>query len=335
LKILVTGAAGFIGYHLVKRLLADGHQVVGLDNLNDYYDPSLKRARLAELGLGEGLIAPASLDAFGFLQADLSEGDTLQGALEGQDIEAIVHLAAQVGVRYSIEHPQAYIQSNLVGFGAVLELARSLEVKHLVYASSSSVYGGNTEVPYQTEHRVEHPISLYAATKRANELMAHSYSHLYAIPTTGLRFFTVYGPWGRPDMAYFSFTKKILAGQSIEVYNKGEMSRDFTYVDDIVEGLTRIVSRPALKSEGAPSRLYNLGHGTPVALMDFIAEIERALGKKAECVLKGMQAGDMTHTWADTSALERDYGYTPQTSLREGVEAFVAWYRAYYGDSSS
>jgi UDP-glucuronate 4-epimerase len=329
-NVLVTGAAGFIGYHATKRLLADGHTVIGLDSLNDYYDPALKLGRLAQLGITADSETSETHPGLRFITLDLTQSEAVDAALSETPIDAIVHLAAQVGVRYSIENPKAYIDSNLVAFGTILEVARSKQVKHLVYASSSSVYGGNTEVPFETDHRVEHPISLYAATKRANELMAHTYSHLYALPTTGLRFFTVYGPWGRPDMAYFSFTKKILAGETIDVYNHGEMSRDFTFVADIVEGLTRIVSAPPTPTEAPPYRLYNLGNGNPVGLRDFIAEIERALGVKATLNLMAMQPGDMAHTWADTTALERDHGYRPATPLADGVQAFVDWYRAHY-----
>ena len=331
MNVLVTGAAGFIGYHITARLLAEGHTVVGVDSLNDYYDPALKRARLGQLGVTSGVAQSETEPRLKFITLDLTQAEATESALSGVQIDAIVHLAAQVGVRYSIENPTAYIDSNLVAFGTVLELARTRQVSHLVYASSSSVYGGNTEVPFKTDHGVNQPISLYAATKRANELMAHTYSHLYGLPTTGLRFFTVYGPWGRPDMAYFSFTKKILAGETIDVYNHGEMSRDFTYVGDIVEGLTRITTAPPAIEDGPPYRLYNLGNGDPVGLRDFIAEIERALGTRATLNLMAMQPGDMAHTWADTTALERDHGYRPATPLKEGVKAFVDWYRAYYG----
>ena len=331
MSILVTGAAGFVGYHVTERLLAEGHTVLGVDSLDDYYDPTLKRARLAQLGIAGVEGQSERHPGLRFAQVDLTQPDQLEAALSGQPIEHIVHLAAQVGVRHSIDNPSAYIQSNLVGFSSVLELARAHSVAHLVYASSSSVYGGNSEVPFRTEHRVDRPISLYAATKRANELMAHTYSHLYALPTSGLRFFTVYGPWGRPDMAYFSFTKKILAGQPIDVYNQGQMSRDFTYVDDIAEGIHRVLSSPPRIGASVPYRLYNLGCGQPVGLLDFIAAIESALGVKATLNLREMQPGDMAQTWADTSALERDHGYRPTTSLVEGVGRFVEWYRAYYG----
>ena len=328
---LVTGAAGFIGYHVTRRLVGDGHDVLGIDSLNAYYDPALKAARLADLGLSTQGGQSTTHPGLRFVPADLTQPESVAAALGDTSIDTIVHLAAQVGVRYSIEHPTAYIDSNLVGFGAILDLAHAHQVDHLVYASSSSVYGGNTEVPFQTDHRVDQPISLYAATKRANELMAHAYSHLHRIPMTGLRFFTVYGPFGRPDMAYFSFTKKILAGQPIDVYNHGEMSRDFTYVDDIVEGIVRVLHRPPAATDGPPYRLYNLGNGSPVSLRDFIAAIEDALGTRAELNLTGMQPGDMAHTWADTSALERDHGYRPATPLADGVAAFVDWYRGYYG----
>jgi len=328
--ILVTGAAGFIGHHVTRRLLEDGQAVLGVDSLDAYYDPALKADRLAELGLPPQGGQSTSHPRLRFVPADLTHPEALADALGDTPIDAIVHLAAQPGVRHSIDHPKAYIDSNLVAFGAVLELARAHRVRHLVYASSSSVYGGNTEVPFRTDQPVNQPISLYAATKRANELMAYSYSHLYGTPMTGLRFFTVYGPWGRPDMAYFSFTKKILAGKPIDVFNHGELSRDFTYIDDIVEGLVRVLQSPPEGQDGPPHRLYNLGNGNPVGLRDFIAAIEDALGRKAELNLVGMQPGDMAHTWADTSALERDHGYRPATRLADGVQAFVDWYLGYY-----
>ena len=327
---LVTGAAGFIGFHTTRRLLDDGHDILAIDNLDPYYDPSLKAARLEALGLTAAGGQSETHPGLRFAPADLTDPEAIASALGDTPIDAIVHLAAQVGVRYSIEHPKAYIDSNLVGFGAICELARAHSVSHLVYASSSSVYGGNTEVPFRTDHRVDQPISLYAATKRANELMAHAYSHLHELPTTGLRFFTVYGPFGRPDMAYFSFTRKILAGEPIDVFNHGEMSRDFTYVDDIVEGIVRVLGRPPTTAQGVPYRLYNLGNGSPVGLRDFISAIEDALGQRAQLNLTGMQPGDMAHTWADTTALEEDHGYRPATPLSEGVAAFVDWYRAYY-----
>jgi UDP-glucuronate 4-epimerase len=322
--ILLTGAAGFIGSHVAKRLLQRGDRVLGLDNLNDYYDPALKRARLRRL---EG--APG----FRFVQLDLADRTGMAGLFAAERFDSVIHLAAQAGVRYSITHPHAYLDSNLTGFGHVLEGCRAQEVAHLVYASSSSVYGGNTKMPFAETDAVDHPVSLYAATKKANELMAHSYSHLYGFPTTGLRFFTVYGPWGRPDMAYHLFTRAILAGEPISVFNHGDMRRDFTYIDDITEGVLRVLDRPATP-EGvgaAPYRVFNIGNSEPVQLLDFIGCIENALGKTAIRQLLPMQPGDVPATYASTQALQDWVGFAPSTPLAEGIGSFVRWYCAYYG----
>ena len=333
-RILVTGAAGFIGYHVARRLLDRGDEVVGIDNLNDYYDPNLKKARLAEL---------APYDGFTFEKLDLADREGMARLFAEGAFDRVVHLAAQAGVRYSIENPLSYVDSNLVGFGHILEGCRHHGVQHLVYASSSSVYGMNGQVPYSTEHGVDHPISLYAASKKANEGMAHVYSHLYGLPTTGLRFFTVYGPWGRPDMAIFLFTDAILAGRPIKVFNNGEMERDFTYVGDIVEGVVRTLDAPPQPDptwsnldprpdrSSAPWRVYNIGRGAPVRLMDFIASIERACGREAEKIMQPLQPGDMLVTSADVTALEDAVGYRPSTPLDEGVQAFVDWYRDWFG----
>lgn len=334
---LVTGAAGFIGFHLSRRLLARGDQVVGLDNLNDYYDPQLKRDRLAQLKGTQG---------FHFVELDLADQAGMERLFAENEFEVVVNLAAQAGVRYSLTHPHAYVHSNLVGFVNVLEGCRHSGVKHLVYASSSSVYGANTAMPFSVHHNVDHPVSLYAASKKANELMAHTYSHLYELPTTGLRFFTVYGPWGRPDMALFLFTKAILAGEPISVFNHGRMQRDFTYVDDIVEGVVRVCDRvpeadpnwsgdhPDPGTSRAPYRIYNIGNNQPVELLRMIEILEDALGKKAEKRMLPMQPGDVPATYADVDDLARDVGFRPATPLEEGVARFVAWYRDYYGIGS-
>jgi UDP-glucuronate 4-epimerase len=333
MKVLVTGAAGFIGMHVVQRLVARGDEVVGIDNLNAYYSPALKTARLGQL---------SGLPGFRFEKLDIADGAQLNALFERELFDAVVHLAAQAGVRYSIDNPLAYGESNLSGFLNVLEACRRWPVGHLVYASSSSVYGGNTKVPFSEADSVDHPVSLYAATKKANELMAHSYSHLYRIPTTGLRFFTVYGPWGRPDMAYFSFTRDILAGVPIAVYNDGKMKRDFTYIDDIVDGVVAVLDRPAKPDahfdahapnaghSSAPYRVFNIGNQYPVALGDFIATIERCLGVGAIKQYKPMQPGDVVTTHADVSALTAWTGVQPRTSLGEGIARFTAWYRAFY-----
>ena len=344
----MTGAAGFIGYHLARALLGRGDEVVGLDNLNDYYDVALKLDRLAELGVARDEAAAgrpaasASFPAFRFLKLDLFEREALGRLFEKERFDAVCHLAAQPGVRYAEVNPQAYVASNFVGFANVIEAAKRRGVGHFVYASSSRVYGLNERMPYSTRDNVDHPVSLYAASKKSNELVAHAVSHVSGLPTTGLRFFTVYGPWGRPDMSYYRFTKAILEGRPIEVYNHGRMRRDFTYVDDIVEGVVRVLDRPpagdAAWSGAAPDpsssparyRVYNIGNGRPVELMDFIRAIEKALGRKAELSLLPLQPGDVPATWADTSDLERDFGFRPRTPVEEGIARFVAWYREYH-----
>lgn len=329
MQILVTGAAGFIGYHLSEKLLARGDRVIGLDNLNDYYDVSLKEARLERLHCQ---------DHFTFVKADLRDRDALNELFEATRFDAVINLAAQAGVRYSLENPHAYIDSNVIGFTNILECCRHHRIGHLVYASSSSVYGMNGSMPFSVHDNVDHPISLYAATKKANELMAHTYSHLYNIPTTGLRFFTVYGPWGRPDMALFLFTDAILKGEPIKVFNNGEMQRDFTYIDDIVEGIIRVTDKPAAPNadwdsrlpdpgtSSAPYRLYNIGNNNPVSLMEFIGAIEKAIGKKAEKQLLPMQPGDVAATYADIDALIEAVDYHPRTPIQEGIDHFIEWY---------
>lgn len=331
--LLVTGAAGFIGYHVSRRLLERGERVVGLDNLNEYYDPKLKEARLAQL---------RRFHAFTFAHADVADTDSMQELFAQSPPRRVIHLAAQAGVRYSLVNPYAYIDSNIVGFQNILEGCRHNKVEHLVFASSSSVYGANTRQPFSEHDGVDHPLSLYGATKIANELMAHSYAHLYRLPVTGLRFFTVYGPWGRPDMALFKFTRGILAGEPIPVYNEGRMIRDFTYIDDIVEGVVRILDviptpnaewtsdKPDPATSNAPYRIYNIGNNRPVELLHFISVLERALGKKAQLDLLPMQPGDVPSTMADVSDLERATGFRPQTAIEEGVARFVEWYREYY-----
>ncbi len=336
MKILVTGAAGFIGSRLSERLLERGDQVIGLDNLNDYYDVALKEARLARL------LPRAN---FEFHRLDIVDRAALDKLFAAAKPQRVMHLAAQAGVRYSLTNPHAYIDANITGFLNVIEACRSLPVEHLVYASTSSVYGANTNMPFSVHDNVDHPVSLYAATKKANELMAHTYSHLYGLPTTGLRFFTVYGPWGRPDMSLFLFTRKILAGEPIDVFNFGHHRRDFTYVDDIVEGVMRCIDRVATPSpdwhgdkpdpatSAAPYRLYNIGNNSPVQLMDFIATLERCLGMTAKKNLLPLQLGDVPDTYADVSALVEDIGYRPDTPLATGIANFVAWYKGYYGIS--
>jgi UDP-glucuronate 4-epimerase len=333
MKVLITGAAGFIGMHVAQRLLARGDTVVGIDSLNDYYAPALKLDRLREL---------AGAADFRFEKLDIADGVALDALFAGERFDRVVHLAAQAGVRYSIDKPLAYGEANLAGFLNVLEACRHHPVEHLVYASSSSVYGGNAKMPFSEGDSVDHPVSLYAATKKANELMAHTYSHLYGLPTTGLRFFTVYGPWGRPDMAYFSFTRDILAGDPIAVYNGGRMQRDFTYIDDIVDGVVAVLDKaaqpdpafdPLLPHAGrsrAPYRVFNIGNQDPVALGDFIATIERTLGVRANINYKPMQPGDVVATHADISALTAWTGVVPRTSLEVGIGRFVNWYRRYY-----
>jgi UDP-glucuronate 4-epimerase len=332
-SILLTGCAGFIGFHVAERLLADGHDVVGLDNLSDYYDPTLKQARLDRL-------TPHT--AFTFERVDVSDRAVMADVFRRHRPARVVHLAAQAGVRYSLQNPHAYVDANLVGYVNVLEGCRHHGVEHLVYASSSSVYGANTRLPFSVHDNVDHPLSLYAATKKANELMAHTYAHLYGLPSTGLRFFTVYGPWGRPDMALFLFTKAILEDRPIDVFNEGRMQRDFTYVDDVVEGVVRILAkspapdptwsgdRPDPGTSRAPYRIYNIGNDRPVELLRYIEVLERCLGKRARMNLLPMQPGDVPATRADVDDLAREFGYRPRTTVDEGVARFVEWYRAYY-----
>lgn len=332
--ILVTGTAGFIGYHVASRLLADGHAVVGLDIVNAYYDPKLKEARLSLL---------AEFPEYQHERVDLADADAMRDVFARHAPSRVIHLAAQAGVRHSLEHPEDYVQSNLVGFLNILECCRHGKVGHLLYASSSSVYGSNRSMPFGEEQAVDHPLSIYAATKKANEGMAHAYANLYGVPCTGLRFFTVYGPWGRPDMALFLFTKAILAGEPIDVFNHGEMSRDFTYVDDVVEGIVRLLDHPAAPdpdydpivappcTSHAPFRVFNIGHNTPVSLMDMIGTLERCLGQEADKRYLPMQPGDVAATWASTERLRAAVGYEPDTPLDVGIARFVAWYRSYYG----
>ncbi|MBI4998740.1 MAG: NAD-dependent epimerase [Rhodocyclales bacterium] len=319
MKVLITGAAGFIGMYVAERLLARGDKVVGIDNLNDYYDVSLKEARLARL-------TPNA--AFRFVKLDLADREGMAALFSQERPDAVINLAAQAGVRYSLKNPLAYADSNLLGFVNVLEGCRHNGVKHLLYASSSSVYGGNQKVPFAEDDNVDHPVSLYAATKKANELMAYSYSHLYGIPATGLRFFTVYGPWGRPDMAYFSFTQNILAGKPIDVFNHGRMQRDFTYIDDIAEGVLRILDQAPTATP--PHTVFNIGNHQPVELMEFIGTLEQALGRKTTYNFLPMQDGDVPITYAETSRLRAAVGFSPSTPLAEGIGRFVAWYRDYY-----
>ena len=333
MKILLTGAAGFIGFHLSQKLLEQDYQIIGIDNLNDYYDPSLKKSRLEILG---------HYNNFNFHKVGLEDKEAVDNIFETYQPTHVINLAAQAGVRYSIENPYAYVDSNIIGFINVLEACRNYPVEHFLYASSSSVYGGNKVAPFSTNHNVDHPVSLYAATKKSNELMAHTYSHLYGIPTTGLRFFTVYGPYGRPDMAYFSFTKDILADKPIKVFNHGKMERDFTYIDDIVEGIVKLIdkvptankewdeSKDDLSTSFAPYKIYNIGNNNPVQLMRFINALESAIGKKAEKIYIDMQPGDVLRTYADVSNLERDIGFKPSTSIESGLEKFVDWYKEYY-----
>lgn len=352
MKILITGSAGFIGYHLANRLAAGGHEVVGLDVLNDYYDVNLKLARLREAGFDvmdfeyNTPVASQKYPNCRFVKLALEDNEALLALLEAERFDAVCNLAAQAGVRYSISNPRAYIDSNIVGFANLLEACRHTGVKHLAYASSSSVYGLNENMPFSTSDNVDHPISLYAASKKSNELMAHTYSHLFGLPTTGLRFFTVYGPWGRPDMALFLFTKAILEDQPIDVYNHGEMVRDFTYIDDIVEGIARVLNHPPTgdpdwsgkaptpSSSKAPYKIYNIGNNSPVRLMDFIAAIEKNLGKTAKKEFLPMQPGDVAATYADVADLVRDLGYKPETTVQKGIAAFVGWYRGYYDSTT-
>jgi len=336
--VLVTGAAGFIGHAVSARLIERGESVIGIDNLNDYYDPALKAARLDNLN---------ALDRFYFVEMDISDADDVKALVQENGVQRIIHLAAQAGVRHSLANPLAYVDSNLVGFAHVLEGCRHGGVEHLIYASSSSVYGGNTRMPFSEHDNVDHPISLYAATKKANELMAHAYSHLYRLPATGLRFFTVYGPWGRPDMALFLFTRAILDGRPIEVFNQGAMQRDFTYIDDVVEGVVRVLDRvaapdprfdprsPDPAASTAPWRIYNIGNHQPLELMSYIETLEKALGRRAELRLLPMQPGDVPATFADTAALREAVGFAPATPVAVGVERFVQWYRGYYGERAA
>ncbi|OTA14785.1 NAD dependent epimerase/dehydratase family protein [Xenorhabdus vietnamensis] len=333
MKYLVTGAAGFIGFHLIKKLIKNGNHVIGIDNINDYYDVSLKKSRLNVL---------SNLKNFRFIYMNVSDRNSIEELFKNNKFYRVIHLAAQAGVRYSLDNPYSYSDSNLSGFLTILEGCRYNNINHLVYASSSSVYGLNDQFPFSTADSVDHPISLYAATKKANELMAHSYSHLYGIPTTGLRFFTVYGPWGRPDMALFKFTKAILSHESIDVYNNGQLSRDFTYIDDIVEGIVLIsdvvpisdnswtpkIGNPANSS--APYKIYNIGNGSPVNLIDYITALENSLGIKAIKNMLPMQPGDVYSTWADTEDLFKATGYKPFTHVSDGVEQFIQWYKQYY-----
>ncbi|ADN01026.1 NAD-dependent epimerase/dehydratase family protein [Spirochaeta thermophila] len=347
MRFLVTGSAGFVGFHLVDFLLRKGHEVVGIDNLSPYYDVGLKKARLAEHGIvvgerGEGMRSRI-WEGYIFYFEDVRDRVFLETLLRRHGVERVIHLAAQAGVRYSLTHPEVYLQSNIEGFWAVLEASRRCGVERLVYASTSSVYGLNEKVPFSERDGVDHPVSLYAATKRSNELFAHVYSHIYGLPTIGLRFFTVYGPWGRPDMAYFSFTERILKGEPIEVFNHGHMERDFTYVEDVVEGVARVAEHPLPERRdwdpgdprpdrsSAPFWVYNIGHGSPVGLMDFIRAIEEALGREARIVYREMQPGDVVATHASTKSLEEAVGYRPSTPLSEGIRRFVAWYCSYYG----
>jgi UDP-glucuronate 4-epimerase len=347
-KILITGAAGFIGFSLAKKLLERGDAVVGLDNINDYYDVRLKYRRLAETGIAREQITygqsvqSSSYPHYKFVMLNVEDREKQFDLFESERFDKVCHLAAQAGVRYSLVNPYAYIRSNIDGFINILEACRRFDIKHLVYASSSSVYGLNEEMPFSTHHNVDHPVSLYGATKKSNELMAHSYSYLYNIPSTGLRFFTVYGPWGRPDMALFQFTKAILDGNPIDVYNYGKMKRDFTYIDDIVEGVKRVIDKaprgnmtwngktPDPSSSIAPYKIYNIGNNNPVSLMEFIEAIEKTLGKEAMKNLLPMQPGDVPATWADVTDLIEDLDYQPHTPVKEGIEKFIVWYRSFY-----
>ncbi len=319
--VVVTGAAGFIGSHICQALIARGEQVIGIDNLNTYYNPALKHSRLEKL---------VGKKNFSFVHADISDPETFAPLQRRKDIFKIVHLAAQAGVRYSLENPRAYARSNLIGHLEVLEFCRNLDnFEHLVYASSSSVYGGNTKVPFKETDRVDHPVSLYAATKKADELLSEAYAHLYGMPQTGLRFFTVYGPWGRPDMAYWLFTSAILEDKPIRIFNYGEMWRDFTYIDDIVDGTLRVLDR-RVEAEKPIARIYNIGHNKPIHLCDFISTLEKLIGKPAIRVLEPMQPGDVPQTFADITNLERDYGFTPRIDIHDGLDAFVRWYKFYF-----
>lgn len=348
MKILVTGTAGFIGFHLANRLVQRGDEVIGIDSINDYYDVNLKYARLKEAGIATDKIeygyrmVSKTHPNYSFIQLNLEDKEGLRHLFERFKPQRVCNLAAQAGVRYSMENPSAYVQSNLVGFLNILEACRANRVEHLVYASSSSVYGLNQTMPFSTSHNVDHPISLYAASKKSNELMAHTYSHLFNLPTTGLRFFTVYGPWGRPDMALFIFTKAILEGKPIEVFNGGDMQRDFTYIDDIVEGVVRVLDDPPKgdpewsgknpnpATAPSPYRLYNIGNSSPVKLMDFVRTIEEELGTNAQIEYRPLQAGDVPATWADVEDLWEKQNFRPQTPIKEGIGKFIAWYKKFY-----
>jgi len=348
MKILITGTAGFIGFHLVRSLVGENIEIIGIDNINDYYDVNLKYARLDETGIEKSKIdynIPVKSEKYPnytFIKLDLGDSDNISRLFKNNSFDKVCHLAAQAGVRYSLENPFAYINSNINGFLNILEGARQSDVQHLVFASSSSVYGLNKKMPFSTSHNIDHPISLYAATKKSNELMAHSYSYLFNIPVTGLRFFTVYGPWGRPDMALFKFVKNITEGNSIDVYNYGKMKRDFTYIDDIISGILKVLEKlpegnekwsgmkPEPSSSVTPYKIYNIGNGKPVNLMDFINTTEEILGKKAMKNLLPIQPGDVEATWADTSDLERDFGYKPGTAVEFGIKKFIDWYKIFY-----
>lgn len=348
MKILVTGAAGFIGFHLIKRLLNENFEIIGLDNINDYYSTDLKYDRLAQLGISKSsilegeLVGSEEIKRLKFIKTDLENRAALLDVFDSQEIDVVVNLAAQAGVRYSLKDPHRYIGSNIIGFLNILENARHYSVKHLIYASSSSVYGANTKLPFSTADNVDHPMSLYAASKKSNELMAHTYSNLFQIPTTGLRFFTVYGPWGRPDMALFLFAKAILNNQPINVFNYGNMERDFTYIDDIVEGITRLIPKPPMPNEAwsgsdpdpatsfAPYRVFNIGNSKPVKLMDFISEIEKQLGRKARKNMLQLQPGDVPKTWADVEDFYLYTDFKPSVGIEEGIKNFINWYKVYH-----
>jgi UDP-glucuronate 4-epimerase len=350
MKVLVTGTAGFIGFFLAEQLLTRGDEVVGIDNINDYYDTKLKFARLTESGIYQGLVEwnkevqSFKYPGYRFIRMNLEDKSILMDICAREQFDVIVHLAAQAGVRYSITNPDAYAQSNLISFLNILEASRQNKIKHLVYASSSSVYGLNETMPFSVKHNVDHPVSLYAASKKANELMAHTYSHLYRIPTSGLRFFTVYGPWGRPDMAYFLFAEAIFNNQPIKVFNHGKMKRDFTYIDDIINGIVNVMDKPAEPCDEwdskkpdpsrstAPYCIYNIGNNNPVELMTFIQEIERNMGKKAIIEMQGMQAGDVTATWANVDDLINKFNYKPDTTIQTGLKNFAEWYKKFYSD---
>jgi len=339
MKILVTGSAGFIGFHLTNKLLNRGDEVIGLDSINDYYDVNLKYARLNDAGINKtdisynSVVKSTKFENYSFIQLKLEDTDNIAAFFSNNKFDAVCNLAAQAGVRYSLINPQAYIKSNITGFVNILEGCRSQNIKHLAYASSSSVYGSNTNLPFSTSDNVDNPVSLYAATKKSNELMAHTYSHLFGFPTTGLRFFTVYGPWGRPDMALFLFAEAMMKGEAIKVFNHGKMMRDFTYVDDIVEGVIRVIDNPPL-SKKPPYKIYNIGNSQPVQLMDFIDEIENNLGIEAKKDLMPIQPGDVPATWANVDDLVADLDYKPETSVKTGIKNFINWYKEYYSNGN-